>query len=598
MQLKKNEREILKLLLSSTDYISSYDIATATGINRRIVRDEMAYIKTNLKKHGYNLISKTSKGYMIEGKSPNALASLQKAIEEAELQRESVFPTLPWERSNYIIKRLIEANDYIKIDDLANELLISRSTISCDIKRCKQDIKKYNLTLKQKPNYGLCVVGDEASKRKPICDFTFTNLNQSEMYYDYLDNYFADKDSLEYGIIDIIKKHQVELSDYALCDFLISLSITISRILYGCCIDEPQDLSLIEGRPEFTVANDIAKFIENRISCHINQYEINQIAIQLICKRSTTGLSPTHDPSTLQLVDEILDEIEKQTCLSFHNDSFRSTFDLYVENALIRSFYREKVRNPFYNSMNYYTPLGYECALITSSVIYKHTHKYLSSSELAYFAIIFHKSIFNEKLEKKKTLLICGLGGGTGSLCKATILDSFQDQIEIVNVIPFYKFYDEDLSQYDLIISTSAIHKKLPIPCINISPLIDQEDLNKIKNFLFYFFNQNKMKKLFHPKLFKSHIKAKNKNEINNEFYKILKTQYPSTKESFKNTLTNKCYVSYTDKGINVIKLDKPINNNNILIVLITDKPVRYDQELLSHDLEGHIHRWFSFLLR
>ena len=35
MQLRKNEIEILKLLITSTDYISSYDIATATGINRR-----------------------------------------------------------------------------------------------------------------------------------------------------------------------------------------------------------------------------------------------------------------------------------------------------------------------------------------------------------------------------------------------------------------------------------------------------------------------------------------------------------------------------------------------------------------------------------
>ena len=41
MNLKKNEIEIIKLLIASTNYISSYDIATATGINRRLVRDEM-----------------------------------------------------------------------------------------------------------------------------------------------------------------------------------------------------------------------------------------------------------------------------------------------------------------------------------------------------------------------------------------------------------------------------------------------------------------------------------------------------------------------------------------------------------------------------
>ena len=53
MKLKKDEIEILKLLVTSTDYISSYDIATITGINRRLVRDEIANIKVILKDLGY-----------------------------------------------------------------------------------------------------------------------------------------------------------------------------------------------------------------------------------------------------------------------------------------------------------------------------------------------------------------------------------------------------------------------------------------------------------------------------------------------------------------------------------------------------------------
>ncbi len=48
MNLKKNEIEIIKLLIASTNYISSYDIATATGINRRLVRDEMLNVKENM----------------------------------------------------------------------------------------------------------------------------------------------------------------------------------------------------------------------------------------------------------------------------------------------------------------------------------------------------------------------------------------------------------------------------------------------------------------------------------------------------------------------------------------------------------------------
>lgn len=584
MNLKKNEIEIMKLLISSTQYLSSYDIATATGINRRLVRDEMLNIKKILKSLGYELISKTSKGYIIEGRSSHSLQALASLIEDAECQRESIFPTLPWERQNYIIKRLIEKNDYMKIDDLADELLTSRSTISCDLKRARQNVKKYGLTMHQKPNYGICIVGDEINKRKPICDYLFTNLRQSEMFYDYLNSFIAEKDSLEYGIIEIIKKHHVEMSDIALCDFLLCLSISITRILSGFTIQQTPDLTPIKGRLEFLAAKDIAVFIQEQTQCYMNENEVNQMAIQLICKRSSKGIEPINNPSTITLVNQILDEIQKQTLLEFKDEKFRTVFTHYIEAALIRMNYKEKIRNPLYDELKTTYPLAYELAEITSSVIEKHTHQPLSMSELAFFAIIFNTHIYNHKFTKKRALLLCGLGGGAEDLTSKQILERFENQIDIVNTSQYYKLPDEDLTQYDFIISTVPIHKQLPIPYINISQIINQDDLDKIENYLSYLFNKNRMETIFHPKLFKSHVKSRNKTDVMNEFYKMLKTQYPTLKTSFKNTLTMKdqrTIIHYKNK-VGLIKLNKPLNNNNVLAILILNNPIIWDKKELQ----------------
>lgn len=581
MNLKKNEIEIIKLLISSPNYISSYDIATATGINRRLVRDEMVKVKTILKSLGYELVSKTSKGYIIEGESSHSLQELADIVEEAERQRETVFPTLPWERQNFIIKYLIESNDYVKIDDLAEQLLISRSTISSDLKQAKKDIKKYGLSFKQKPNYGICIIGDEINKRKPICDFLFTNLKESEMFYDYLNSYFNDKDSLEYGIIRIIKEHQVEMSDFALCDFLLSLSVSLTRIFSGSTIQEPQDLSYIEGRSEFLAARDIAQFIEEKVQCHMNEYEINQMAIELICKRSSKGVQSMNDSRMESIIDEILDEIENQTLLQLNTSSFRKVFTLYVEAAFIRMFYKEKVRNPLYDKLKDAYPLAYECAQITSTIISKYTHQSLSRSELAFFSIIFHKAIYNHDSIKKRVLLVCGLGGGAGDLSRYQILERFENKIQIVKRTPYYKIYDEDLTQYDLIISTVPIHHKLSIPHINISQIIASDDLDRIDHYLSYLFDQNKIETLFHPQLFKAHVKARSKSEVVNEFYKLLKSQYPQIKESFKNNLLTKEQRSFTLYGSNIatIRLNKPFNNNNVISVLMLNKPIIWKKQ-------------------
>lgn len=584
MNLKKNEIEIIKLLLASTNYISSYDIATATGINRRLVRDEMMNIKKILKTLGYELVSKTSKGYMIEGKSSLSLQSLAHLIEDAERQREWVFPTLPAERQSYIIKRLIDKNDYMKIDELADELLISRSTISSDVKQVRQNVKKYGLTMHQKPNYGICVVGDEVNKRKPLCDELFTNLRRSEMFYDYLNSYIAEKDSLEYGIIEIIKRHSVEMSDIALCDFLLSLSVSIARILIGHTINETPDLSPIWGRHEFLAAKDIANYIQQHIQCCMNEHEVNQMAIQLICKRSSKGIDPISKPETLALRDEILNEIQKQTLLEFKDVRFKTTLTHYIDAALIRIIYKEKIRNPLYDELKTTYPLAYELAEITSSVIEKYTHQALSMSELAFFAIIFNTHIHNQKVVKKRVLLLCGLGGGAEDLSASQILDRFESQIDIIKTSQYYKLPDEDLSQYDFIISTVPIHKQLSIPYINISQIINQDDLDKIENYISYLFNKNRIETIFHPKLFKSQVKSRNKTDVVNEFYKMLNAQYPSLKESFKNTLLMKdqrTLLTYMNK-IGIIKLNKPLNNNNILAVLILNNPIIWDKQELQ----------------
>lgn len=578
MKLKKNEIEIIELLISSSSYISSYDIATATGISRRLIRDEMANIRAILKSLGYELVSKTSKGYIIKGKSSTSLQTLVNIVEEAKRQRESVFPTTPLERQDYIIKRLIDENDYIKVDDLAEELLISRSTISSDLKHAREHIKKYNLSFRQKPNYGICIVGNEVDKRKPLCDYLFSNLGKSEMYFDYLRSFIFQKDSLEYGIIQILKENQIEMSDIALCDFLLGLSVSVSRILTNKSLTNSPDLTPILHRKEFDVAKQISLYITSRIHCPFNEHEINSIAIQLICKRSSRANITSQNPITKQLITEIFDEIQKQTLITFHDQKFVHTFSIYVETVILGILYNEKIRNPLYNELKTAYPLAYELAEITASIIQKHIHQPCSMSALAFFATLFHTAMNNHKSSKKKVLLLCGLGGGSNAFNSQLILERFEHQITIEKKSQFYKITDENLENYDFIISTVPIRTNLAIPHIDISPIITQNDLNRIDDYLSYCFNSSKMELLFHPKLYKDHVKARSHKGIINEFYKMLKKQYPTIKESFKRNIQDSSFVCYDNK-LGLLKLNKPLNNNNILAVLILDQPVMIEQQ-------------------
>ncbi|MCD8027742.1 MAG: PRD domain-containing protein [Erysipelotrichaceae bacterium] len=409
------------------------------------------------------------------------------------------------------------------------------------------------------------------------------NLTQSEMFYDYLQSYLMDKNSLEYNIIKIIKKHHIEMSDLSLVDFLLRLSITMMRILTDHCITFSHDLKIIEGRSEFKCANDIASTISKAIKKSVNEHEVNNIAIQLICLRSSKGVSlnvyTRHINYDIhELIDRIFDEIYQQTLLHFNDKHFNYTFQHYVESSLIRLYYNEKVRTPIYNTIQSNYPLAYELAQITSNVIYEYEHKYITSSEIAFFSILFQDAITKQRSSKKRVLLLTGLGGGHATLCRNLLLEHFENKIDIIKTFQFYKLEDEDLSQYDFIISTTSIHQKLAIPYINISQIITDNDYNKIKNYLSFTLDHYRLETLFHPKLFSSNVEAHRKTDVVNEIYRLLNGQYPTIKESFVKTLSSKDTISttYYANNIALLKLKKPLNSNNIVVVVILKEPLMF----------------------
>ena len=63
------------------------------------------------------------------------------------------------------------------------------------------------------------------------------------------------------------------------------------------------------------------------------------------------------------------------------------------------------------------------------------------------------------------------------------------DQLVITKSIHYYEIEEQDLNQYDLIISTASIHRQLPIPVISINYIMTQDDIIRIKSYLSYLFN-------------------------------------------------------------------------------------------------------------
>lgn len=574
MKLKSNELKIIQLLLSADSYLSSYEIASSTGISRRKVRDEMKIVKEILASLHLNLLSKTSSGYYIEGKSSKNLTELENIINRNDHNDDHIIPTLPYERSNYILIRLINSKDYIKLETLADELLVSRATIVNDFIGLKKEIKKYHITITQKPKYGVIMEGPEEGKRAIIVDQSFANMNISNTYFDFIDCLFQSSDKI---MIDIIKAHQININDISLIDFLIGYSTCISRVSKGFVIDHPvEQFSQFENRPEYDAVQDFAKYSKERFGILLPEYEIQRLTIQLICKRSTKGITSHSHPEIIAIKNEILHEIEKQTCITFHDFKFLNTLQICIEYTLMRQKYNEKIRTPLYIDIQYECPLAYYLAKIVSFIIKKHTGRDISSSELTNFALLFNNTIDNKKLTQKKALFINCMREPVRAFANDYIDKELHSLVRITKSIHYFDIDEEDLNDYDLILSTAPIHRTLSIPVISINYLITQDDIIRIKSYLSYLFNDKQFIYYFHPAFYERHVSVKTMKGLASTFYSSIKKVYHHLDESKKNDMMNANLLSFHtfNNNIALIRLSRPLNANNIVAAVICKQPI------------------------
>lgn len=581
MQLKKNEIKIIQLLLASDNYISSYEIANSTGISRRRVRDEMKIVKDILATLHLNLLSKPSQGYYIEGKSSQDLTELQSIINKNERDDDSLIPSLPDERSNYILGRLINSREFIKLETLADELLVSRATIANDLVSIKNEFKKYGLKFNQKPNYGIYINGPETGKRKCLVDNIFKNLNISDMYFDFLDTYF---NSPDYEIIQILREYAISISDISLIDFLISFSISAARISCGYLIGhQTEGFEDYQNRTEYFVAKKLALYAKEHFDVEFDEYEIQNITIQLICKRATKGLTFIYNQDIIDLQNEILDKIKKQTLITFDDEHFNKVFPLYLNYTLIRQKYGEKIRTPLYEDIQYDYPLSYYLAQIVSQVIKKHTKIPLSRSEITNFTILFNNTINNKKYSQKKVLLINCMSESIKTFINHFIEKELYDQLVITKSIHYYEIEEENLDQYDLILSTAPIHRQLPIPVISVNYIMSQDDIIRIKSYLSYLFNDEQMLYYFHPSFYKTHVPVKTLKGLATSFYQSIKSVY-RLNDSKKNDMMNKniCSVHTFENQIGLLRLSRPLNSNNIISIIVLEEPMKVENQTFN----------------
>lgn len=564
-------------IISGNKYTTAEEMMNEFHVTDRTIRTDIKNLNSELKKYDCEIILKRKVGYYLSINNQEKYHDLINKIRNTPEQ--SSINSMD-DRIKYILKELLYADNYIVLDDLADEVYVTRNTLQNYIKPIKDILEKYNLMYISKPNIGVKIFGNEKDKRECLVNeilnketpsYVIGFSNKEQTLFKEIDLY-----ELQDIITNILNKYDIETNDYDRKNLVIHFALMLSRVKaenyipYNPDIPIPQDIS--------DIINKICKKIESKFDVQITKGEKQYIYLHIVT--NTHIMVGKVDPIQLEnKITELLnviyqeynfdlryDEILKKDLFN-HFKSIFSTKDL--------SF---KKKNPLLNTIKSNFPLPFEITLTSTKQVFTEE---MSEDEIGYISLHVGASIercFTGKYEKKKVLLVCGSGIATTRMLEARLQSYFNNKIIIMNKISYAQFQHYDYSNIDFVISTIPIESdEIPIEVVDFA--LKNQDIERISKRLSTMDMQtNSIVKFFDKHLFVHRNKVNSKNEILKQLGKLLKNKRIVDEHYFESVLERESMANTNMNEVFAIPHPmQPCSNETKVCVAILDEPIEWN---------------------
>lgn len=592
----KRINSLLKILLTEDNPVPIAVLAKRIGASNNTIRKDLNIIEHILLLNGCILVKSRGIGIYIDGSRKEKLellAKLQvKNDEDIQIHSQGY-------RIYYILRRLLLNTDsYIKVDDLSEELFVSRSTVQNDLLKCKKWLTGFSCKIEIKRKTGFKVVGSELNCRKALCNLidmesknnkspNENELNRrrlkKEIYNEIKNVLDMDCSPIERIIHNAEKRLCLSLDDKSYSFLVMYIAVTVKRVQGSYEITNGIKIEEHKESREYKVAVMMAKEIEAKYNIRLGMQEVYYLFLYIA--------SAKYMKSSIKKVKFKLDKVDK-LCISIakeiisitervYGQNFKEDNDFY-EGLLIHlrpTIYRLMLGitfgNPLLKEIKDNYPKAYGIAYASNEVFEKFLGKPIPEEEIGYIAIHIEAAA-----ERKKDLLnavvVCNTGMGTAELLATKIRKRFK-QINIVRVESFSAFSESENDDIDLVFSTIPIETK--IPHLLVSPLLTIDDLNSIFNFIEKGDSYEKRLHDFIDRaLFYEYQNCKNKEEV---IYKVSgeceSKGYVTSKYYDGVIRREKCYSTEIGKGVAVPHSPLEYVKKSIMVLVKLDKPVKWD---------------------
>lgn len=572
----------LRLLHDVEGPLTSAEVCNKLAIKPRTLRNDLSRYKDALYENGVLINARPGAGYQLQIIDEDKYQQLMSTIARLEHRQHRVAPVYHPERVNYITRFLLAADEYIKLDELAEEIYVSRSTLNSCMKEVRQALAEFNLELKAKTAHGIKVVGTEMNIRQAMARYFFYDNN----YAGHREDQRQDtRNKIATLLTTTLREGRLVLTDTGFQNLVVHLDIALMRI-GSYCEDMvlPERYAALKTRDEYHLATRLVARIEREFAVVFPQAERYFVAIHLAGKRS---LHQQHadvpSPDIVRLFDKINLRIFDDFAIDLSGDfELFHLLSLHLIPMMDRLHWDLKVNNPLLEEIKQGNLKAFEMAVLAGNIIQQESGLEVSEAEIGYLAIHFGMAIERQGRDGQQynLLLVCASGMGSSQLLLSRIRQRFAHAIRELKVIQLYELASFDLSGFDMILSTVDVPFQTSLPVLRVNYFFDAQDFSRVENWLSRDKPQpqESVNHYFQADLFFTDLQSTERYPLLSELCQRIAQRLPvSTQFSSWVIEREKLSATAFGQGIAFPHPLHPCGNKTFVAVALLKKPVRWD---------------------
>lgn len=382
-------------------------------------------------------------------------------------------------RKRYLITRLLKAGDFVRIEQMADELFVSRATVDRLMPEIKAELGEYQLQIVTRPKYGVMIRGEEIKKR--LCYAHRANVPT-------LESQEGMTRKIQQIVLDVIQRNDLVINDINLYNLIRHCVIAIQRMASGNRLTEAQPLQFDGSvEKERQAARELVTRFEAAFGVEIPEGETQYMMMHLLGKRILKQ-GQTLTAETLECINHVLEEIRREKGIDLAGDAeLYTALALHTQPLLSRLRFGLKQENPILQDIKRDMPQAYELAVCALNVIRRDLSLDMSEDETGYLAL--HFAVALEKREEDarndwKVLVVCASGRGTAKLICHRLVDRYRFKRENLILSSVFELEKQDFSQILCIFTTVPLPERYPVPSVMVDLTMSDRAMERVDDFM------------------------------------------------------------------------------------------------------------------